>query len=1151
MASVPDREKALDLALAQIDKQFGKGSVMRLGERPVTAMAVIPTGSIALDVALGLGGLPRGRVVEIYGPESSGKTTVALHAIANAQAAGGIAAFIDAEHALDADYAKALGVDTDSLLVSQPDTGEQALEITDMLVRSGALDIIVIDSVAALVPRAEIEGEMGDNHVGLQARLMSQALRKITGALNASGTTAIFINQLREKIGVMFGCGSWNTKVMLSDGTREDLGKIVDQKLAVEVLSYDIELDKIVPKRVVNWFNNGTTDEFVEFKVERAAGGTGRGRATIAFTRNHQIRTPGGWREAGEIVVGDRVMLAQPHLLSPSQWQVILGSVMGDGNLSPAVRTDQDCARFRMGHGAKQVDYLAWKTSLLGNIPHSDTTNVKEAVFTDFTPLAELNELRRAVYLGDHRKHLSWEYLKALTPLSLAVWYMDDGSFTLRSKGLQQRAEGGSGKIEICVEAMSAGSRERLVNYLRDTHGLDVKLEVRGARRINVLRFSTDASAKFQALVAPYVHPSMEYKLLPRFRGKFAVEPEFVQPELRLVPAKVLEINVRRDCQTMDRYDIEVEGSHNYLADGVMVHNSPETTTGGKALKFYASVRLDVRRIESLKDGGDMVGNRTRVKVVKNKCLAKGTTIFDPMTGKTHRIEEIVDGHLPISVVAAAKNGELRVRQVTNWFDQGEQDVIGIRLRGGAELWATPDHQVLTDKGWRFAGELRKGDRIAQPRQFLGFGDVEPYSPDHARLLGYLIGDGYVGGKTPIHFINIQESLKADASRIAARLGCETHTHPGKIEIAFSHRRGERNGVLELCRSAGIYGKLAWEKTIPTEFFAPGVSAEVVGNLLFGLFESDGWVSYEQTGAIRVGYTTTSQQLAHQIQWLLLRYGIASSVRHYDPTGQRPSLIRGRRVQGKRLCYEVRVAGSDNVEAFAAAVPMWGPRGQALVEALRSQNGRRRGSQAVYLSAELTDPVLAHLRDRGVTPTLAASLIGAGAGDPRGGMKQVLGLSRLRRDRLQVLADVLDDSFLHELLADQLRYAAVRELLPLRRARTFDIEVDELHTFVADSMVVHNCAAPFKQAEFDILYGLGISREGSLIDVGVEQSIIRKAGAWYTYEGDQLGQGKENARRFLKENPDVAAEIEKKILEKLGVGAADADASGDAIAVDF
>src|SRR5271170_7948367 len=200
-----DKDKALEAALLQIERQFGKGSIMRLGEETRVPVEVIPTGSIALDVALGIGGLPRGRIVEIYGPESSGKTTLALHVLANAQKAGGIAAFIDAEHALDPDYAKKLGVDTDALLVSQPDTGEQALEIADTLIRSGAIDVVVIDSVAALVPKAEIEGEMGDSHVGLQARLMSQALRKITGALSQTKTTAIFINQLREKIGVMFG----------------------------------------------------------------------------------------------------------------------------------------------------------------------------------------------------------------------------------------------------------------------------------------------------------------------------------------------------------------------------------------------------------------------------------------------------------------------------------------------------------------------------------------------------------------------------------------------------------------------------------------------------------------------------------------------------------------------------------------------------------------------------------------------------------------------------------------------------------------------------------------------------------------------------------------------------------------------------------
>ena len=299
-----DREKALAAALVQIERQFGKGSVMRLGDEVRAPVEAIPTGSIALDVALGVGGLPRGRVVEIYGTEGGGKTTIALQAIANAQKLGGIAAFIDAEHALDPGYAQKLGVDTDALLVSQPDTGEQALEIADVLIRSGAIDIVVIDSVAALVPRAEIEGEMGDSHVGLQARLMSQALRKLTGAISQTKTTVIFINQLREKIGVMFGCMSYTTRITLADGSQEKIGKIVNQRMPVEVLSYDPETGTTVPRRVISWFNNGRAEKFLQFTVAKSGGNR---RAQFAATENHLIRTPGGWRPAGELIPGDRV----------------------------------------------------------------------------------------------------------------------------------------------------------------------------------------------------------------------------------------------------------------------------------------------------------------------------------------------------------------------------------------------------------------------------------------------------------------------------------------------------------------------------------------------------------------------------------------------------------------------------------------------------------------------------------------------------------------------------------------------------------------------------------------------------------------------------------------------------------------------------
>src|ERR671919_1905118 len=247
-----DRRQALELAISQIERQFGKGSVMRLGAGgPLEEISVIPTGALGLDIALGIGGLPRGRVVEIYGPESSGKTTLALHCLAEAQKKGGICAFIDAEHALDPIYARKLGVNTDDLLISQPDAGERALEIAETLVRSNAVDVIVIDSVAALVPRAELDGDMGDSLPGLQARLMSQALRKLTAAISRSGSVIIFINQIREKIGVMFGCFSYSTRVVLADGTTEKIGKIVNQKLDVEVMSYDPDTDSVVPRKIV------------------------------------------------------------------------------------------------------------------------------------------------------------------------------------------------------------------------------------------------------------------------------------------------------------------------------------------------------------------------------------------------------------------------------------------------------------------------------------------------------------------------------------------------------------------------------------------------------------------------------------------------------------------------------------------------------------------------------------------------------------------------------------------------------------------------------------------------------------------------------------------------------------------------------------
>jgi recombination protein RecA len=761
-----ERDQALDAALGQIEKQFGKGSVMRMGDKPDMEIETISTGALSLDIALGVGGLPRGRIVEIYGPEASGKTTLAMHVVAEAQRNGGICAYIDAEHAVDPVYARAIGVNVDDLLISQPDTGEQALEIADTLIRSGALDIVVIDSVAALTPRAEIEGEMGDTHVGLQARLMSQALRKLTANLNRTNTICVFINQLREKIGVMFG--------------------------------------------------------------------------------------------------------------------------------------------------------------------------------------------------------------------------------------------------------------------------------------------------------------------------------------------------------------------------------SPETTPGGRALKFYSSVRLDIRRIEAIKDGVEVVGNRTRVKVVKNKCLAAGTKVFDPTTGVTHLIEGVVERDEATSVVAADKLGKLHVRPIVQRFDQGEAEVIGLSLRDGTSLWVTPDHKILTDKGWREAGELAVRDAVARPRRAFDFGNAEPVPPDHARMLGYLIGDGCVTGKTPVSFTNVQESLQADAAAIASALGCDAHARG--IQVSFSHRKGEKNGLLALARWAGIHDHLAPTKRISASFFSTDISAEVVANLLFGIWESDGYVSREQTGGIRLGFTTTSEELAHQLHWVLLRFGIGSSVRVYNPKSRRPSIIKGRKVQGKLPCWEVRVSGIDNVQRFAEAIPMWGPRGKVLTAELANPSLKKhRGSQLGYLPASQSEPVLAYLRGRGVTPLLAATLIGEGAGDPVGGLKQVLGVSRLRRDRLERLADALDSEFLRHVLDEDVWYDRIVSVSPPEWRPIYDIEVDEDHTFVANDVVVSNCASPFRLAEFDITYGKGISREGSLIDVGVDLGLVKKSGAWFTYEGEQLGQGRENAKAFLADNLEVMVEISERIRQAAGL----------------
>lgn len=609
-----DRQALFNQALADVTKKYGAESARRLGDTPIEKVDTFSTTSLSLDVALGVGGLPAGRIIEIYGPESSGKTTLTLHAIASAQAKGGNAVFVDAEHALDPEYAANLGVDVENLVISQPDNGEEALDVAEAFVSSGAVDLVVVDSVAALTPKAELEGDMDKQNVGLQARMMSKGLRKMTAAANKNKCTVIFINQLREKIGVFFGCFNYSTRVTLADGTQEKIGKLVNEKReGVEVLSYNADTGQVEPRRIVNYFDNGKADYFLQFTVDAA---TPNGKSQFAATPNHQISTPDGWVDASALKVGDMVLSRQKQYLNDDQRDLVMALLLGDGGLS--YNRSKKGTRIRLGHGTKQSEYLLWKAGLLAGLPYSSHVTDR-ASFIDFKAIPELNSMREEVY-SKSGKVFSEDFIERMSPMHWAIWYMDDGSLSVRSKGAQKRTKGGSGRIEVCVDAMSHDTQARILKALNGM-GINATLRTGGSRGQNIIVFDRKATDEFLKMVAPYIHESMEYKLLPGMRGgvKADVPVTVITPKDTVAPAPIVDIQIKPETRSMQRFDIEVEGNHNYFVDGTLVHNSPETTTGGKALKFYASVRLDIRRIETLKDGANSVGNRTRVKVVKNK----------------------------------------------------------------------------------------------------------------------------------------------------------------------------------------------------------------------------------------------------------------------------------------------------------------------------------------------------------------------------------------------------------------------------------------------------------------------------------------------------------------------------------------------------
>lgn len=608
MSDKATKLKALQGVIDGLEKTYGKGTVMRLGDNPAVDIEVISTGSLGLDIALGIGGFPKGRIVEIWGPESSGKTTLTIHAIAECQKAGGTAVFIDAEHAFDIHYAKKLGVDVDNLLIAQPDNGEQALEIAENLIKSGSIDIIVIDSVAALVPKAEIDGEMGDNKVGLHAKLMSQAMRKLTGTIHRTNCCCIFINQIREKIGVLYGCFQYGSKVVLADGSTEKIGKIVGHKLPVEVLSFNEKTGEVEPKKVVGWHTNGNAEYFLRFAINKWGG---NGRTQFACTPNHMIFTPTGERPAGELEVGDEILsLYRDRVLTEDQKQIAMGSLLGDGSL----RIDKGSVpRLRIGHGYKQEEYLRWKAwALGGTLEISETkseTYMRSGWFSQFSSMS-----RRKFTKASIPEHL----IANIDARAFAIWYLDDGTLS------GSHSRWGAGKVTIPIKSTDPESRLRLAAKAEEL-GL-------GTPSINDkygrLTWSGEEARKFIMGVGEYIHMSMAYKL-PEYAPPYSWDIDnSVTTKLSTYPQEILKVSKKPPTRSMVKFDITVEDNHNYFVDGTLVHNSPETTTGGNALKFYASQRMDIRKSgQQVKDkDGNVTANHVKVKVVKNKLAPPFTT---------------------------------------------------------------------------------------------------------------------------------------------------------------------------------------------------------------------------------------------------------------------------------------------------------------------------------------------------------------------------------------------------------------------------------------------------------------------------------------------------------------------------------------------
>lgn len=606
--------EAIKLAIAALEKQFGPNTVIH-GSAEFPEIEVIPTGNFELDLALGVGGLPKGKITEISGPESLGKTLIALNCAANAQKSGGRVAYIDVECDLNPDWATTLGVNVDDLYISQPSSGEEALTIMERLVKTNAFDLIVLDSVAAMATQAELEGEMEDAQVAALPRLMAKGMHKLRSPIAESNTCAIFINQVRDKIGFM-ACLHKDTVIPLVDGTSKTIGEIVDNKLNVEVYAIDESTGEIKPARVIDWHSNPNKEKTPFLTIRFSLPETKNGVGSTTLTVDHKLLTRNGWKRADNLSLEDKLLTKYNSIINSSLEEFLAGTACCDLSFSQTSGNRKN-AGIRIQDN-QNLEYARWKVEKLSKaFRFTEHKLSNEKTIFDSNQTFELG-LWKQKYNG--RNPLPT--LENITPLKLALMIMDDATLTRTFN-----KEGKQNRYGQYVMPYQRYSKDRLmmarISELWASAGFENSLSKTS------IRFTVEATKKIASIIASYVPDSMQHKLPTEYKGLYKEFELDFNPEIRTLETDIISIEQAsaRKNRNMTKYDITVENHHNYLAgnmnNGVIVHNSGTTTPGGRALKHACAVRIELSRAMGSnvrdKKTGESLATRVKAEIIKNK----------------------------------------------------------------------------------------------------------------------------------------------------------------------------------------------------------------------------------------------------------------------------------------------------------------------------------------------------------------------------------------------------------------------------------------------------------------------------------------------------------------------------------------------------